>query len=130
MPFQALSTGKKLEDHVRNRFRQWCKESGKTQRQAGEPIEWAQQTVNQYFSGEQQIDLVRAIEWCKVFGYSITDLLSNAPNPKPKDARLQRLADGLSRQPVAMQDALIAMVDALPSRARPGRASRRAGSRP
>jgi transcriptional regulator with XRE-family HTH domain len=91
MPFVALTTGGKVEEHIRKRFRQWFEESKQTQKEAGAAIEWEQQTVSSYFNGSQQIDFVRAIAWCKHFGYEVSDLLSDSPRTKPENPRLQKL---------------------------------------
>lgn len=121
MPFQMLSTGKKLDAHIRERFRQWFIESGQTQAQAGKPIEWAQQTVANYFAGGQQIDIVRAVAWCDHFGYTFADLLGKTPASKPVDATRQALWEGFSRLNPEMQTALLGLVGALPSKSRQGR---------
>jgi transcriptional regulator with XRE-family HTH domain len=89
MPFVALSTGEKTEQHIRKRFREWFEASGQTQKEAGQAIEWEQQTVSSYFNGNQQIDFVRAIAWCDHFNKSLEQLLAKSPRPKTADPGLQ-----------------------------------------
>ena len=104
MPFVALSTGEKTEQHIRKRFREWFEKSGQTQKEAGAAIEWEQQTVSSYFAGTQQIDFVRAITWCKHFGFEVEDLLAKSPRTKPENPRLQRLINKWSSMTKAEQD--------------------------
>ncbi len=123
MPFQALSSGKKLENQVRVRFYKWFKESKLTQAQAGAAIEWSQQSVAGYFAGEQQIDLVRAVAWAAFFGYTYIDLLGKV-NAKPANPRVQMLIDGFNRHSAEMQTALLGVVCGPASRVRRGRPAR------
>jgi transcriptional regulator with XRE-family HTH domain len=107
MPFVALSTGAKVEEHIRKRFKEWFDESGQTQKEAGAAIEWEQQTVSSYFSGSQQIDFVRAITWCKHFDRNIEELLVGAPRSKPEDPRLRKLINKWSALSKREQDWLL-----------------------
>jgi DNA-binding XRE family transcriptional regulator len=100
MPFVSLTTSKKFEEHVRQRFKEWFEESGQSQREAGEPIEWEQQTVSAYFRGEQQIDFPRAVAWCKHFNKNINELLQKAPTvAKPVDPGLEQWTSYYTRRP-------------------------------
>lgn len=109
MPFVALSTAEKLEAHIRRRFKEWFDESGQTQKEAGEPIEWEQQTVSCYFRGEQQIDFMRAVAWCKHFGRRIDQLLSESPSPRPTDPKLQEWINIYQSQDKRRQAQLLAL---------------------
>lgn len=130
MPFQMLSTGKKTDAHIRKTLHQWWEESGQTMAKAGEAIEWSQQTVSAYFNGGQQIDIVRCFAWCEHFGYTVADLLKEAPKPKAENPRLKLLREAFLRQDEKMQDGILALIGALPSEAQAGRAApRRAGRR-
>jgi len=106
VPHIPLSTGAKLDQHIRRRFRQWLDASGQSQTQAGAAIEWGQQAVSSYFAGHQSIDLFRAVAWCDHFGYTLHDLLAKAPS-RPADPRAQRLLDAFHRLDRSGQDFLI-----------------------
>lgn len=125
MPLQQLASGKKLADHIRARFIDWYKKSGLSQEQAGEPIEWSQQTVSQYFNGEQTIDLVRVIAWCKFFGYELTDLIEDGP-VQPADPRIVELVQGFNRQSEPVQNAVLGLVGAIGQQRVSSQAKRRA----
>lgn len=113
MPFVALTTGAKTEQHIRRRFRQWFERSGQSQREAGAAIEWEQQTVSQYFAGHQQIDLVRAITWCEHFGYTVEELLAKSPRTKPENPRLRKLVNAFHGSDERGQEALLNVADAV-----------------
>jgi transcriptional regulator with XRE-family HTH domain len=109
MPFVALSTATKTEEHIRRRFKEWFDASGQTQKEAGAVIEWEQQTVSCYFRGDQQIDFMRAITWCKHFGYEVEDLLDKSPRPKPENPKLQKWINIFTSQDEDKQDQLLAL---------------------
>ena len=109
MPFVALSTAEKTEAHIRRRFREWFDASRQTQKEAGAAIEWEQQTVSCYFRGEQQIDFMRALAWCEHFGYTIEDLLTKAPRPRPADPTLQEWINIFQGQDPERKRQLLAM---------------------
>ena len=113
MPFVALTTGAKTEQHIRKRFKEWFDQSGQSQKEAGAAIEWGQQTVSSYFNGNQQIDFVRAITWCDHFGRSVEELLAKSPRTKPVNPRLRKLVNAFHGSDEQGQDALLNVADAV-----------------
>jgi transcriptional regulator with XRE-family HTH domain len=110
MPFEGMTGHRRWQNQVRRRFRAWAKESGLTQKQLGDEVEWEQQTVSCYFAGSQDIDLIRAITWCDFFGYTITDLLSRTRTPHP-NPRLQRAVALFHRMTPREQDFMLEVID-------------------
>src|SRR4030095_9102950 len=126
MPFVALSTAEKTEAHIRKRFKEWCDESGQTQKEAGAAIEWEQQTVSCYFRGEQQIDFMRAITWCEHFHHTIEELLEKSPRTKPQNPKLQKWINIFNSQSEEKQDQLLALGPVLAGKAKKATKGRRA----
>lgn len=116
MPFVALTTSEQFEKHVRERFLAWFKESGKSQREVGEPIEWEQQTVSAYFRGEQAIDFPRAVAWARYFKgrKGLEQLLDKSPSVgKPIDAGLAKWTSIYTRRPPKQRKQLLGAIEIL-----------------
>jgi hypothetical protein len=130
MPFKPMSNSRKVEDRVRTKFHQWWKDSGETQEKVGVPIEWDQRSVSEYFLGNQQIDLVRAVKWCEFYGRTPNELFDDGDKRDKANPKLLRLTALITRADDELLEVIHGVAAALIGRSAAGRAvpPRRAAS--